>query len=165
MNEKWTTYSRCSRAAGLTLIEVVAAIAILGTILVGIVLAKSRLTRQLVEADQRLAAVRAADELIAGWWTRDAGVPVDDAGVVDDHPEWSWRTHVMANPLIERWGARVVRVEVRPSEGHVVALPGQPPVEVIVDLVLADPEVEAAEAAVRRKRSNHDDEQDESNAP
>jgi prepilin-type N-terminal cleavage/methylation domain-containing protein len=45
------------RRGGLTLIEVVAAIAILGAILVGIVLAKARHTHQLALARQRIGNI------------------------------------------------------------------------------------------------------------
>jgi prepilin-type N-terminal cleavage/methylation domain-containing protein len=100
---------------GLTLIEVVAAIAILGTLLVGITLSQSRHTRQLAAAEKQTAAARAADELIAGWWTTDAGVPVEESGgFVADGRSYAWVTRLRENPELARWGARVVRVTVGP---------------------------------------------------
>ncbi len=107
-----TSCSRFSRPAGLTLIEVVAAIAILGTILVGVVLAKARHTRQLALTARREVAVRLADELLSQWWTGGDGVPVGVSGE-DANASLAWRTRRVPNPPIERLGARVVRLEVR----------------------------------------------------
>jgi len=153
MNKRSTTCSRCSRAAGLTLIEVVAAIAILGTILVGIVLAKSRNTRQLAEARRTAEVVRHADALLADWWADEAGVPPDAAGVIDADPTLAWRTRLVANPPIEQLGARVVRVEVIDTAPVV---PGTGAGEadrvmVTVDLIAADPSVEQREAEALRR--------------
>lgn len=99
------------RARGLTLIEVVAAIAILGTILVGVVMAQSRLLRQLGRAERERRAVRAADDLIAGWWNG-GGVPTDATGAVPGGDRLTWETRSQPNPAIEALGARVVRVRV-----------------------------------------------------
>lgn len=124
---------------GLTLIEVLAAIAILGTVLVGVVLARSRHTRQLADTHRQNALVRATDELIASWWSSAEGVPVEQSGVCGPNGEMVWQTRVVSNRAVETMGARVVRVEVRPEQPG--ALPQGPPeqAEVIVDLVLPDP--------------------------
>jgi hypothetical protein len=128
----------------------VAAVAILGTVLVGIVLAKARHTRQLARAQRLSAAVRAADELIAAWWTSPAGVPVGAWGVAGTDGSLAWETRQVPNGPIERLGARVVRVEVREAAPRA---PGSPAVAqgdsprradeplVAVELVLPSPEV------------------------
>jgi len=128
-----------SRAAGLTLIEVVAAIAILGTVLVGIVVAQSRHTHQVARARQQQAAVEAADRLIADWWSSEAGVPIDGEGVISPAGGLRWTTRPVANRPIERLDARVVRVELWPVEEAVQA-PFTPPEPLVrVDLVLPRP--------------------------
>ena len=101
----------CSRA-GLTLIEVVAAVAILGTILVGVVLARSRHTHQLALAGRQRQVVRVADELIAGWWAG-SGVPINASGKIPGHDSLFWKTRETSNRAINKLGARVVRVELR----------------------------------------------------
>ncbi|MBS3822134.1 MAG: hypothetical protein KGY81_10275 [Phycisphaerae bacterium] len=134
-----TTCTRCSRAAGLTLIEVVSAIAILGTLLVGIVLARARHTHQYARAQSTQAAVEAADELLSGWWLDNRRVPVGESGVFEDHPSLSWRTFEVAKPHVAKLEARVVRLQVRRappdavSESHTEVLFG-------VDLVMRLPE-------------------------
>ena len=129
-----TTSSRRWRRRGHTLIEVLAALAILGTILVGVVLAKADLTRQLAHTQRLSAAVRATDELIATWWTSPRGVPVGETGLTGTEKPLAWRTCLAGNPTVESRGARVVRVEVREVDA-------EPQVEplVVVDLVLPDP--------------------------
>ena len=146
MTTKWTTCSRRLRRDGLTLLEVVAGIAILGTILVVVVLSKSRHTRQLALTQRRNVAVRAADELIAGWWTRCEGVPVGERGAVEADASLAWETRVVPNDAIEKLGARVVRVELRESEpDRWAADDGTGDPLVAVDLVLPDPGREAAD--------------------
>ena len=133
MRTNWTNYSRRS---GLTLLEVLAAVAILGTILVGVVMAKSRHMRQMAAIGRQDAAVRAADELIAAWWASPRGVPVGESGELAGDGSLVWQTRAVANKEIEALGARVVRVEVRSS---LAGTDAQNRPSVAVDLVLADP--------------------------
>lgn len=104
---------RCSRQDGLTLVEVVAAITILGTVLVGVVLSKSRHTHQAALTQRQNVAVRATDGLIANWWASPGGVPVSESGVIEAEIPLTWTTRVVENKAIEDLGALVVRVEVR----------------------------------------------------
>jgi|WetSurMetagenome_2_1015567.scaffolds.fasta_scaffold593876_2 hypothetical protein len=115
MTTRWTTCLRQSRAA-LTLIEVVAAIAILGSVLVGVVLASARLTHQAAEARRQAVAVRAADELITRWWTSKEGVPVGSEGAVESDATLAWSARLVTNEAVDRLGARVVRVAVREAD-------------------------------------------------
>jgi len=143
MRTKSTTYLRRSRPAGLTLLEVVAAIAILGTILVGIVLARSRHVRQLARSERQGDAVRATDEQLARWWTRPEGVPVDASGAIETDGSLTWQTHVVPSEPLEQLGARVVRVEVRPTATDPSSPTGADAEPLVtVDLVLPDPDRE-----------------------
>ncbi len=100
-----------NRARAMTLIEVVAALALLGAILTGVVLAKARLARQWYVAEYRLRAVEAVDDLVVGWMIADAGVPIDAHGELTDG--LVWRTRVNPERQAEALGARVIRLEVR----------------------------------------------------
>jgi prepilin-type N-terminal cleavage/methylation domain-containing protein len=128
-----TICSRRSRQAGLTLVEVLAAVVILGTILVGVVVAKARHTRQLAVAREQTAAVHAVDGLIARWWADTGSVPVGASGTLGQDASITWQTFLVANPQIAALGARVVRVEV-----HGDAAAGKP--LFVVDLVVPAPE-------------------------
>ena len=133
MKRKFTTCSHCWRA-GLTLIEVVASIAILGTILVGVVLAKARYTKQSALAERLLQASQAADELIAGWWGSPDGVPVGRQGALEGGHHLRWETRVVPNPAIESLGARVVRVQILDNSSGSAVMGNE--ASVTVDLVL-----------------------------
>lgn len=145
MQTRSRTCSTCSRARGLTLIEVVAALAILGTLLVGIVLAKSRHTHQLVRAQAQTRAVVAADELITGWWTSLDGVPIDEQGELPGDRPLRWQTRLVDNDEIAALGARVVRVELFDIADATARGKGDGDPLVSVDLVVRDPEVEDRE--------------------
>ncbi len=108
-------------------------------------LAKARHTRQAALAVRTRSAVREADALIAGWWARPEGVPVGEAGTLEEaEPPFAWQTREVANPEVEALGARVVRVALRPAgaaEGGGAVAP-----LVVVDLVLPPPEADAGAA-------------------
>lgn len=120
----------------MTLLEVIAAIAILGTILVGIVLAKSRHRRQLARTADATAAVAATEELLCAWWSGPDGVPVGAEGVMSASKPLRWRTRETPNPEIEDLGARVVRLEVFPGQAESSAAADDSEALLYVDLVL-----------------------------
>ena len=79
---------------GMTLIEVVAGIALLGTILTTTVLAQARLLRQHQRALVTLQAVEAVDRLLTQWSVAGDEIPVEASGVLLSSPVVSWRTHL-----------------------------------------------------------------------
>lgn len=98
---------------GTTLIEVLAGLVILATLLVAVTVARGRFLRQWADADARLRAARAADVLMASWTTGDSiAVPVNDSGPLDGVRGGRWRTHVIPSPGAADVGARIVRLEV-----------------------------------------------------
>ena len=101
------------RRPGLTLIEVVAALALMATLLVAILTIKSGLSRRRAAADRRLRAVAAADGLLTQWWTDPATFPVDRSGPVAADPSLGWATHALPSPTVARLGGRTVRLDIR----------------------------------------------------
>jgi type II secretory pathway pseudopilin PulG len=96
-----------------TLIEVLAGLVILGTLLVSIAAARGRFARQWVEADRRLAAVRAADAMLAQWMAgAPQNIPVQGHGELPGVAKCGWRTNAVAGPGAEELRAVVVRLEV-----------------------------------------------------
>jgi len=76
-----------------TLVEVLAGLLLLGTVLASALIARGRFLRQWAEADQRLAAARAADAMLATWLGAPASsLAVPAQGVVPDLQGYSWRT-------------------------------------------------------------------------
>lgn len=144
MKQRYKRFLRCSPARGLTLIEVVAAIAILGTLLVGVVLAKSRHTRQRVDARRTVQAVQLSDAQLSQWWCSREGVPIGESGVLSEDQALHWQTRLVIDSGVMQLGARVVRYEVFVDDGKVGRDPDTP--LIIVDLVVPDPAVDAREA-------------------
>jgi len=96
-----------------TLIEILAGLVILGTLLVSIAIARGRFLRQLAESDRRLAAIRSADKLLATWMSGPPqNVPIGAAGILEKPDDFSWSTRAVRDPAATRLGAILVRMEV-----------------------------------------------------
>ncbi len=108
---------------------------ILGTVLVGVMLSKSRHTRQLALSRRKSAAVRAADELITKWWASADGVPVNESGRVKTDDSLRWQSRFVKNRELNKLDARVVRVEIHELKSQE---PQKEPL-VAVELVLPRP--------------------------
>ena len=101
--------SRC----GTTLVEVLAGLVVLGTLLVSVAIARGRFIRQWSDADRKLAATAAADAQVARWLTGPPdAVPLNAEGPVDSPANCVWRTRVMRDESAARLGAAVVRYEI-----------------------------------------------------
>lgn len=78
------------RTRAFTLIEVLAASALLATLLVGVIVQQSRSLRQARSAQTRLAAIRLADKLLDQWWAAPGSAPLDGRGTFDEEPHLIW---------------------------------------------------------------------------
>jgi prepilin-type N-terminal cleavage/methylation domain-containing protein len=105
---------------GLTLIEVVAALALMAALLVTTLTIKSGLTRRRAAADRQLRAVAVADQLLAGWWRDPATFPVGRSGPAEGTLGWS--TRELPNAAAARLGGRVVRVDLRDAGAVVLSV-------------------------------------------
>lgn len=110
MSVKFTTFSRSRR--GLTLVEVVAGLALLSTLLVGVLTTKARVTRQWAHAQRRLEAAAAADRLMTSWWRDVERFPRNARGEVPGNSRLAWQTRTIRNDAVEAFGASTVRLEV-----------------------------------------------------
>lgn len=131
---------RCSPRAGLTLLEVIAGIAILSTILVLAVVSRSRQARQLALSQRIDRAVTAADELIADWYVDPAPMPLGQSGPVEGQEGMAWRIFAVSNDRVEQLGARVVRVQVLQERSSHGIEAGEVLTEVDLVLPSAQPE-------------------------
>jgi type II secretory pathway pseudopilin PulG len=86
---------RAKSRLAMTLIEVVGGLALLGTLLVAVLLAKAKFTRQAATADRKLQAVAAADELLTVWRQDPNALPRDGSGSVAGDRQLSWRTRTV----------------------------------------------------------------------
>jgi Tfp pilus assembly protein PilV len=120
---------------GATLIEVLAGLVILGTLLVSVTMARGRFLRQWAEADHRIVAAHETDQLIETWLTESSrNVPVSSQGATDDSDHHPWQTRVMPSPAAASVGAIVVRLQVFERSSEETPLSS-------VDFLLQDPRV------------------------
>src|SRR5881275_2570627 len=96
MNRHFRTFSRRRAARAATLIEALAGLVVLGTLLVSITIARGRFVRQRAQAEQRIAATAAVDALVSKWMAGNgAAIPLSAAGQLDGLPNHTWRTNVI----------------------------------------------------------------------
>jgi hypothetical protein len=145
----------------MTLIEVVGGLGLLATVLVGMLLAKGRFTRQAAIADRRLQAVSAANTLLSGWRQNPLSRARQGGGDVPGSAQKGLRTGPVLNPQASEWEAQVIRLEMideRPDNAGAVLTS----VEFLVDTKPAEnrpdkataPPAKAAKTPNRPKHSS-----------
>lgn len=112
------------QAYGMTLIEVLGALALMGSLVVSLLCAKANAMRQGAVAERRLQAVQLADQLLTEWWPSAEKFPRDQTGQADQL-ELAWRTRSVVNKDLEQIGTSVLCLEIleqRPATaGQVLA--------------------------------------------
>ena len=98
----------------MTLVEVMAGLVVLGTLLAAVTVARGRFLRQWAEAERRIQATRAVDALLSEWLSGSPqAVPIHSQGpLVGGASNQVWRTQAMRDPAGSELGAIVVRLEV-----------------------------------------------------
>lgn len=97
----------------MTLIEALAGLVMLGSLLTVVTIARSRANQQYARAQQRLAASRAADSLLAEWFSSPAPtVPLNAHGTLPQAPHLRWRTTSRSNAGATAMRALITRLEV-----------------------------------------------------
>ncbi len=76
---------------GFTLVEVLAGLALLGTLMATAMLVKARYTRQMAMSNRRLEAVAATDAMLQAWWAKKT-LPHTGSGDVPGDLGLTWRT-------------------------------------------------------------------------
>ncbi len=90
-----------------------AGIALLATLLVGIVLAAGKHGQQFRLAGRKLEAARAADTLFAEWLSQPSGVPREASGTIRGQMKFSWQTRPSEDATAAKLGLEIIRVEIR----------------------------------------------------
>lgn len=127
------SHNFCEKRRGTTLIEVIAGLVILGTLLATMLVARSRFARQEKLATRRLQAIHALDAQIARWMDGPASAfPISTSGSLTESPNQIWRTRPVNRSSAKLLSAKAVHVEViDPTEKDPI---------VAIDLLLhADP--------------------------
>lgn len=104
--------SKQSKRSALTLIEVVASIALLSTLLVIMLKTYSAHVRQINRADQKLIACAAIDTLLAETFRGSEPLPVNREGAFANNPDYLWRsTEVPSHSSNPSWQTKTIRID------------------------------------------------------
>jgi hypothetical protein len=104
----WRNY----REKAFTLVEVVASLMLLGTLLVGVLLAHRRHAQQIRSAAARLQAIKAADGLFSEWCEQGSWGTAQSGGEFPGEPSLVWRWSVVPSRELRHFGAAIGRLEV-----------------------------------------------------
>lgn len=106
-------YSGCSKRlrGGLTLIEVVAGLALLGALLTTSLLSYTSHVEQIRTARQRLAAIESADSLLMHWFAKGTFPDFPAAGECCDEP-FRWQAAVARKVRLPMSEVQIVRLEI-----------------------------------------------------
>lgn len=96
----------------MTLIEVLAGLALLAALLMAVLTARTRAALQWTRANERLRAVHAADRLLTEWWRHPRDIPREGEGAISGAADLRWRTRVVPSRGSAELGAEIVRLEV-----------------------------------------------------
>lgn len=114
-----TCSTKC-RARGLSLIEVMLGMAILGLFLTSIFIAQARLIRQSVIAKNKANVITAVDALLASWTLDWQNLPAEDTGTFPGHDQWQWQTHLADDPQWAELGLQKVELTVTENANDTV---------------------------------------------
>lgn len=132
------TCARYSGRNGLTLLEVVAGIALLSAMLVLVLQGIRHLAEQDRKADLVLQATALADQLLASWQEIQLGIRPAAAAAAND--KFVWESQLIERPDLAVWGIRLVRLSIHAKEDR----HGQPQGALVtVDFLAADPHWQA----------------------
>jgi prepilin-type N-terminal cleavage/methylation domain-containing protein len=107
----------CCRRA-FTLIEVVASLMLMGSLLVGILVAHRRHAEQIRRADQRIMAAKLADRILSKWSSDGSWGGGKTEGRIDGTDEFTWRWRVESDSQLSRVGAAIGRLEIVDDQGN-----------------------------------------------
>jgi len=124
----------------MTLVEAVVGMALLGTMLVAMLLAMSRMNVQSARAERRLEAARVLDGLLRRWWEQPDRIPRNSEGVDAEFPDWLWRTRRIEDDNAAALETEKIAVELFPVEPTDDKTPAAS-----VELLLKKPDQEASQ--------------------
>jgi hypothetical protein len=117
----------------MTLVEVIGGLALLATLLVATLLARSRYVHQSTVAERRLQAVAAAEALLTTWHQDARSLPREGSGLIPGEQQLAWRTRALANADARDLGAVVVQLQILDTRPQAFAGAVLTSVEFLVD--------------------------------
>lgn len=101
-----------NRPSGFTLLEVIVALALMGSVLAGSLLAFSKHRKQLSMAQKRIEATMIADRLLQELAVQQGGVPINQRGPVIGKDDWYWQTTPAGTTSLATAEMRLVRFQI-----------------------------------------------------
>jgi type II secretory pathway pseudopilin PulG len=111
----------CRRSAvrGLTLVEVIAGLVLLATLLAAILIAFGSQAAQMRKSRDRLKAVVLADRLLADWSSQNAFPDIGSEQGLEGTKDWRWRLVNATSAELDTTGPSTIRLDVfRPIGGN-----------------------------------------------
>lgn len=104
----------------MTLVEVVVALVLLASLVVGMVTAYAAHQKQGLRALEKVRAVEVADGLLTQWYQDgDASFPRDGAGIVPGADAFVWQTQTTVRNQIETMPVEIVRLQIFPQSARI----------------------------------------------
>lgn len=111
----WKASTRSPASRGFTLIEVIASLVLVGSLMVGVLMAHRGCARQTKLAVQRLAAIKVLDESMTRWTgtEADGSTELDSvSGKAPGQNKFYWRKLVSGQVSDDLLGFTILRIEV-----------------------------------------------------
>lgn len=116
-----------------TLLEVIVGLTLMATVLVSSLLAFSAHQKQRRFADNKIAAVAIADDLLNWMSGSPEGIPTVGRGLITGRPNWFWRTSVVGGSVPANIPVRVIRFEIMEQPAQ------RSPLRALVTIDLVEP--------------------------
>ena len=107
-----------SKRLAFTLIEVIAGLILMGSLVASGLVALSSHQHAILLAKQKLQANQIAEMLLTNWYEVQGRVPLRDQGIIGSQSEWIWRTQPVGLRSVCGLEASVIRLEVLGQVGR-----------------------------------------------
>lgn len=107
-----------SKRLAFTLIEVIAGLILMGSLVASGLVALSSHQHAILLAKQKLQANQIAEMLLTNWYEVQGRVPLRDQGIIGSQCEWIWRTQPVGLRSVCGLEASVIRLEVLGQVGR-----------------------------------------------
>ena len=129
----WYRYR--NRRSALTLVEVSVALVLLAGLMVGMITAYGAHLRQMKLANERLAAIEVADQLLAQWYRgSEVRMPRVGQGMLPGAPSYVWQTRPINRSYVETLPVEIVRLKIFSAQAIAKNVPPLAQVDVLMEV-------------------------------
>lgn len=110
-------------ARAMTLVEVVAATLLVGTLVTGSLIARARYVTAMKTAQWQMTATEIARNMITTWQLENADLSAEAGGSVEGRPKWAWKRSAETKDVADGVASMIVTLELR---RHNAVSPSEP---------------------------------------